>query len=590
MRWAIASVVLVLGLVGPALAAPPEVTVDPGGVTPETLQSIMGAVGVITRLAEDQDGGELSRLRRRARDATLSALETQGYFSAVVNLEVGSDVVGETWDIIIEAGPRTEVASVELAFSGQIASPEFAGRVDVLRSSWPLTEGMPFINDQWSSAKSGLIDSVSRKDFYLARATASRATIHADEAQAELRMEIDSGPRVRMGELIVNGLRRVPEKLIDRYVRYTPGDAYDQDLLDDWQQALESTAFFRGAFVVLDDDPAQRHTRADGEVEIPVVVRVTEAPARQLSGSLGLDSDHGVRLEGMYRQNVIWGQPISIETGLGVDRHRQRAFYDVYFPPSERGYQDSVGVLYNHSDIEGLDTTRYGLGWKRSQQRNAAGDSRVEYETQWGLIAAYDRTRIDGAESYSVPSLVGTWQWLRRDVNDKYDPREGNLIDFGVGTGVTLDKGEPFHRASLRMQQWWPVGRRNVLTVRGEVGKVWSKTSRLPEDFGFRTGGGRSIRGYKFQSIGLLRGDAVIGAPALAVASVEYTHYFTEMIGMAAFVDFGDATESFNDMELAFGYGMGVRVRTPAGPFGIDLAYGQRDRRLRLHFALGIAF
>src|SRR5690606_6719624 len=103
----------------------------------------------------------------------------------------------------------------------------------------------------------------------------------------------------------------------------------------------------------------------------------------------------------------------------------------------------------------------------------------------------------------------------------------------------------------------WPVGRRDVLTLRAEVGKVWSRTDRLPEDFGFRTGGARTIRGYRFQSIGLHRGDAVIGAPALAVASVEYMHYFTESIGMAAFVDFGDASESFNDMKLAFGYGVG---------------------------------
>src|SRR3546814_5215404 len=107
-----------------------------------------------------------------------------------------------------------------------------------------------------------------------------------------------------MGELTVNGLKRVPKKLIDRYVRYTPGDPYDQDFLDEWQQGLESTSFFRGAFVMLDVDPAHRHTRSDGEVEMPVEVRVTEAPARRLSGSLGLDIDNGLRVEGLYRQNV----------------------------------------------------------------------------------------------------------------------------------------------------------------------------------------------------------------------------------------------------------------------------------------------
>ena len=106
---ATASTVLVMGLAQQALAATPEVIVDPGGVPPEALQSIMGAVDAITRLADDQDGGEMSRLRRRARDATLSALETQGYFSATVDLEVGSDVVGETWDITIDPGERSEV-------------------------------------------------------------------------------------------------------------------------------------------------------------------------------------------------------------------------------------------------------------------------------------------------------------------------------------------------------------------------------------------------------------------------------------------------------------------------------------------------
>lgn len=589
-RLAIVSTVLALGLAQQALAARPEVTIDPGGVPPEALQSIMGAVEAITRLAEDQDGGEVSRLRRRARDATLAALETQGYFSAVVDLEVGSDVVGETWDITIDPGERSKVASVDLAFSGQIATPEFADRVNLLEAAWPLTQDMPFVNETWGKAKSELIDAVSRKDFYLARVKSSQATILAEEAKADLHVAVDSGPRVRMGELTVNGLRRVPKKLIDRYVRYQPGDPYDQDLLDEWQQALESTSFFRGAFVMMGDDPDQRHTRPDGEVEMPVEVRVTEAPARRYTGSLGVDSDHGVRLESLYRQNVVFGQPVWIETGFGVDRRRQRAFFDVHFPPDLSGNQDSVGVLFNHSDIEGLDTTRYGLGWERSRERKGAGDSRVEYETKWGVIAAYDQTRIEGAENYEVPSLVATWQWLRRDVNDKYDPREGNLIDFGLGTGVTLDKGESFHRASLRLQQWWPIGRRDALTLRGEVGKVWSQTNRLPEDFGFRTGGARTIRGYKFQSIGLPRGDATIGAPALAVVSVEYTRYFTEMLGMAVFVDVGDAAESFKDMDLAFGYGVGARVRTPAGPFGIDVAYGQRDRRLRLHFSLGIAF
>lgn len=568
----------------------PDVVIDPGGVPPSALQSIVGAVDSITRLAEDQDVGEVARLRKRAYDATLSALQTEGYFAPTVTLEVGKDIGGETWDIIIKPGQRTQVNDVNLRFKGQIELPRYADRLELLREQWPLQKGMPFINSSWSTAKTQLLEEVQREDFYFARYIATQAVVDPQASTANLALDVDSGPQVRLGPLSTEGLQRVPATLIERYVRYAQGDAYRQELLDDWQENLQSTTFFRGAFVTLDDREEARRTLPDGSVELPVKVQVSEAAARRAVGSLGVDSDNGLRVEGLYRQNVVFGQPVWVETGAGVDKNRQRAFFDVHLPPTADGYKDSVGLLYEHSDIEGLDNQRYGLGWNRRQERKAAGDSRVEYETLWSMVAAHDRTRIDGAEGFTVPTLVGTWQWLRRDVDKKYDPREGNLIDVGLGAGVTLDTGKPFYRSSLRAQKWWPVGRYDVLTVRGQVGKVWSKTERLPLDFGYRAGGARSIRGYAYNSIGLDVGDAVVGAPALALAGVEYTHYINDTIGVNFFVDAGDAAESFGQMDPAFGYGVGVAFRTPAGPFNVDLAYGQRDRRLRLHFSLGIAF
>lgn len=590
MRIIIACLLCVAGMAKSAASTLPEVIIDPGGVPPAALQAINSAVEAITRLAQDQDGGEVSRLRRRAHHATVSALETQGYFSPVVTLEVGEDIGGETWDIIIEPGERTHIRDVNIGFRGHITKPEFKDRVERLETEWALKKGMPFINGSWHDAKITLLDAVSRKDFYFARYVNTQATIMAEDAQADLSLDVSSGPRVRMGELQVIGLRRVPRRLVERYVNYEPGRPYDQDLLDEWQQALNETAFFRGAFVTLNQEDEGVRVLADDEMQLPVHVQVTEAPARRFTTSIGADSDHGVRVEGLYRQNVVWGQPVWIETGAGVDRKRQRAFFDVHLPPSVKGYRDSVGVLVNHSEIEGVRNTRAGLGWNRFRERKATEDNRVNYQMRTGVVLAYDKTHYKGAEKFTVPTLLGTWQWLRRDVNDLYDPREGNLLEFGLGAGLTVDKAEPFFRSGLRAQKWWPIGRHDVLTVRGEVGKVWSKTERLPDDFGYRTGGARSIRGYRYQRIGIPRGEAIIGAEALVVLGVEYTHYFTPQLGMNVFVDAGDAAASFGDLRWHVGYGAGLSVRTPAGPFSVDLAYGQRDRRLRLHFSLGIAF
>lgn len=576
-----------------AFAAPPEVIIDPGGAPPRVLQEITDAVGAITRLTTDQDVREVSRLRRRAREAALAALQTQGYFSARVDLDVApaQDQEPEFWTITIDTGARTQVRQLGLAFDGAILGDAWAGRRQALEKAWLLKPGMPFINDDWSRAKSDWLDDVSGEDFYFARYAQTRATVDPSTHEADLEVRMASGPPVRLGGLRIEGLRRVPESLVRRYVHYDEGDPYDRTQLEDWQQALQSTSFFRGAFVTLDDTAASPGAiGAVAPVSLPVRVRVTEAPARYFNGSLGVDSDHGVRAEGLYRQNVVAGLPVWIETGVGVDWDRQRAFFDVHLPPSLDGSQNSFGVLYDHSDIQGLENSRSGLGWKRVQQRKAAGSSRVEYETTWNALVAYDKTRFSGADHYEVPTLAGTWQWLRRDVNNKYDPREGNLIALGLGAGTTLDNGKPFYRATLRAQKWWPIGARDVLTLRGEVGKVWSRTDRLPQDFSFRTGGARSIRGYRYQSIGLERGDAVIGAPVLGVASLEYTHYFTELLGANVFVDAGDAAESFGQFEWHVGYGAGLALRTPAGPFYVDLAWAQKDRRLRLQFSLGIAF
>ena len=103
-------------------------------------------------------------------------------------------------------------------------------------------------------------------------------------------------------------------------------------------------------------------------------------------------------------------------------------------------------------------------------------------------------------------------------------------------------------------------------------------------------GGTGSVRGYAYQSLGVKEGAAIVGGRYLAVGSIEATHWLDESWGIAAFVDAGDAVDSLQDARLAVGYGLGGRWRSPAGPLGVDLAYGQRTSEFQLHFSLAIPF
>jgi translocation and assembly module TamA len=132
---------------------------------------------------------------------------------------------------------------------------------------------------------------------------------------------------------------------------------------------------------------------------------------------------------------------------------------------------------------------------------------------------------------------------------------------------------------------------RNDFLLRGEAGVVIARSrTGIPASFLFRTGGDQTLRGYAFESIGVPQGEAIVGGRYLAVASAEYTRWITETIGAAVFVDAGDAFDQLNAFDLAVGYGIGFRWRSPVGPLRADLAYGERDKNVRLHFSVGFSF
>ena len=82
------------------------------------------------------------------------------------------------------------------------------------------------------------------------------------------------------------------------------------------------------------------------------------------------------------------------------------------------------------------------------------------------------------------------------------------------------------------------------------------------------------------------------GARSVATASLELAHALPVRVpGLqgAIFADVGDAADRFSKMSAKRGYGVGVRWRSPVGPFRLDVAYGEAVQQWRLHFSVGIS-
>lgn len=526
------------------------------------------------QLREPLDGERAERrtLRRVRREMT-ELLATEGWFSPTF------DIVGQPPVLRIEPGERTRVQSVSIQFDGDLAvdGDERAARRAALRAGWRLAEGQPFRQADWSAAKQTLLEDLTARDYAAAVMGDSRAEVDPDSARVDLSVRLDSGPAFRFGDIEATGLALHDLDLVRRYSTIKRGDPYSTEAVLAFERSLLSSPYFSSVQILADVDPA----RADAT---PVRVAVTEASSRRLSFGAGLSSNTGYRGEVGWSDNNLFKRSWLLNSAVRLEQLRQIAFADVMLPPHEDGYRDSFGVLAENADIQDLITRRVGAGIVRARVK---GDVEIRHS----LSLQREQREIDGLVQSTQQSLALNTSWTWRRVDDLFNPRDGWVLNAQVGGGVKgLLSDANFLRGYLKGQWFIPVGQRDQLILRGELGLTGGVTEALPQDFLFRTGGSTTVRGYDYLELGVRQGSAIVGGRALGVASVEYVHWTSDTWGAAFFVDAGDAADTREDFKPAFGAGAGVRWRSPAGPIAFDLAYGERERQWRPHFSLAIAF
>ena len=101
------------------------------------------------------------------------------------------------------------------------------------------------------------------------------------------------------------------------------------------------------------------------------------------------------------------------------------------------------------------------------------------------------------------------------------------------------------------------------------------------------------MRGYDYRTLAPTAPDgAIIGGNVLGTASIEVARPFESLpsVWWALFVDAGNAANTWKEFKAVYGYGFGVRWRSPVGPLRADLAYGENLHQVRFHVSVGIAF
>jgi translocation and assembly module TamA len=503
-------------------------------------------------------------------------LATEGYFSPAFKFAETDD--GLT--LAIDPGPQTTIASVNLTVDGKIEAKTKAALI----AGWGLPVGQPFRQADWNDAKQEVLADLLAVEHADAKMVDSEASIDAETHRADLRAHYDAGPRYRFGAIRVEGLENYPPDLIARYNRAVKvGQPYREDRLSALQGTLQSTPYFSSVQTTLDREAAV--VNDDGTATVPVLVRVRERSPHRVSFGAGASSNTGARVEMNYHTPNVLGRGWALDSGLRLEQKRQTAYADVFLPPDARNRRHSIGIMAQAADIQGLKTERYAFGAQTVQQRGIV-------EQRLSLNWQEEKREASGASPQTARALVPNGVWTWRHIDNLLDPRDGSVVQVQIGGGAKAALSDQnFVRLHARVQHYIPLGRVDTLNLRGEIGYTFADSRQhIPQDYLFRTGGAGSVRGYAYQSLGIREGSAIVGGRYLAIASAEYTHWLDESWGIAAFVDAGDAVDSLQDIRLAVGAGLGARWRSPAGPIGVDLAYGERNQEVHLHFSLAIPF
>ncbi|MFC7399201.1 autotransporter assembly complex family protein [Chelatococcus sp. GCM10030263] len=550
-----------------------------------------GAEGLVQRAAAD-----LPRLY-----AALSAL---GYYEGKVTITAaGADVDSPAAPARINGARRAGPVPVAINVDpgrrfvfGSLRAENAATRQPVpLPEEWEklkFTAGEPAESTVVLAAEAALVARFRDLGYAFAKAVKRNAVVDFASDTMDVTLRVDPGPLVHFGEVTVSGTERLNPDFIRRRVTFQPGDVFSTKALDDFRQDLN-------AYNVFDSIRIREGTALDEEGQLPITVDVkerlprfvgfgarysnTDGPAvnaywghRNLFGnaeSLRLDATVGAGqgdIKTATGQDASWRERLGFNVGATFEKPgiftvkddlvvKANFLRNVTENYTQQGFIGSIGVRRKFSDEL---TGQIGLSFERAKFTNVVDplERNGRYYTLVGIPieATYDTTdsKLNPTRGYKVTAAVTPYPALLGSTVSMTE-MHGSVSGY-----LSFDKDSRF-----------------ILAGRIGIGSiVGADLYDIPPPHRFYAGGGGSIRGYTYQSIGPKNiFGRVIGGRSLLETSLEMRMRVTETIGIVPFMDAGgafrDSFPSF-DEEIKYSAGLGLRYYTSLGPLRLDVARG----------------
>ncbi len=527
----------------------------------------------------------------------LTGLYAQGHYGGTISILIdGREAAGiapldapaqiSTIQIIVQPGPQFTFGRTDLAPIPQGRNlpagfvPGALARSDV-------------IGDAVTAGVNGWRDlGHAKADLAVQQITA----IH-DQDRLDVSIEIAPGPRLTFGPLIVTGNVRMRTERVVAIAGLPDGDVFSPYELEQAAIRLRRAGPFQSVALI------EAEEISPGDI-LNIEAQVIELPLRRFGFGAEISSLDGLSANAFWLHRNLLGGAEQLRfdaevTGIEGNSGGPDALLEATF--------NRPGTIHPDVDVEltaalgRLDEPSYFLeyasvtgGFTRYIRQD------LTYDAAIGFLTAREETDIR-TRNYTLLTVPLSALLDRRD--DRFDARGGYYIDLDVTPFLGLIGGDDGIRVYADARYYRSFGDRLTFAARGQFGSViGANLLETPADFLFYSGGGSTVRGQPYNTLGISTNTTdddgnpvtvVTGGASFIGAQLEARVGITGSLGVVGFYDAGfvDSAEFPSDTgEFHAGAGIGVRYATPIGPIRFDLATPASgdDAGQSLEFYIGI--
>lgn len=442
-----------------------------------------------------------------------------------------------------------------------------------------------------------ILNNYEQKGFAFAQVIIKEITNYSDNGTEKLRLilKVDENERIKIDNITIEGNTTTKDYVILREIRIGKNNVITRETILDIKQRLENIGYFES----VEQPKLYKYNN-----RTVLKIKVAEGNTNTFDGIIGYvppaaneDKGYFTGLINLSLRN-LFGTGRSIEARWQKEIRTTQELELGYVEPWFLGYPLNIttGFLQRIQDSTYVKRT-VNLKAEALVSRHFSASGLVHFERV--IPTVQNEQFISGGFLYTVfdSRLLSAGAEIKFDSRDYvYNPSSGILYktSYSVGQkklyntsffpGLILPDNFTVHRLLVDLDFYYSFFRRESSLISLHGGEV--KSSKFEDADYFRFGGIHSVRGYR---------EGQFLASRLGWANVELRYSLTRKSFASLFYDFGyyrrpedEITKTPEQHGFIFGYGLGIRVETKLGIFGVSYALGKGDGILegKVHFGL----